>query len=71
MFFVHTALVLMWSLDRRPHILDFYIRRIFRIYPLAIFAVLCALLVRPREAATLAPFTHPGAHHNHRQLPAH
>lgn len=40
MFFVHTSLVLMWSLERKPHILDFYIRRIFRIYPLAIAAIL-------------------------------
>jgi len=37
-FFVHTALVLMWSLERKPHTLDFYIRRIFRIYPLALLA---------------------------------
>lgn len=39
-FFVHTALVLMWSLERKPHILDFYIRRVFRIYPLALLAIL-------------------------------
>jgi peptidoglycan/LPS O-acetylase OafA/YrhL len=43
-FFVHTALVLMWSLERRPHTLDFYIRRVFRIYPLAIAAIVVALL---------------------------
>lgn len=49
MFFVHTCLVLMWSLDRKPHPLDFYIRRAFRIYPLAIFAVFCAVLVHLRE----------------------
>ncbi len=42
LFFVHTSLVLMWSLDRRPNVLDFYIRRAFRIYPLAIFAVVLA-----------------------------
>ena len=36
LFFVHTALVLMWSLERRPNTVDFYIRRIARIYPLAI-----------------------------------
>ena len=42
-FFVHTALVLMWSLERKPHTLDFYIRRLFRIYPLAVFAILVAL----------------------------
>jgi peptidoglycan/LPS O-acetylase OafA/YrhL len=40
MFFVHTSLVLMWSLQRRPNALDFYIRRVFRLYPLAIFAIL-------------------------------
>lgn len=40
MFFVHTCLVLMWSLERKPHTLDFYIRRVFRIYPLAIVTVL-------------------------------
>lgn len=44
LFFVHTSLVLMWSLERRPHTLDFYVRRVFRIYPLAIVAALAALL---------------------------
>ena len=44
MFFVHTSLVLMWSLERKPHTLDFYIRRIFRIYPLAVFAILVAVV---------------------------
>lgn len=41
LFFVHTSLVLMWSLERKPHTLDFYIRRVFRIYPLTtvLFAV--------------------------------
>jgi peptidoglycan/LPS O-acetylase OafA/YrhL len=39
-FFVHTCLVLMWSLERKPHTLDFYIRRAFRIYPLAMAVVL-------------------------------
>ena len=48
LFFVHTSLVLMWSLERRPNPLDFYIRRAFRIYPLAIVAILIA-------AATHAP----------------
>jgi peptidoglycan/LPS O-acetylase OafA/YrhL len=44
LFFVHTSLVLMWSLERKPHTLDFYIRRIFRIYPLAMLACAAALL---------------------------
>jgi peptidoglycan/LPS O-acetylase OafA/YrhL len=45
-FFVHTAYVLMWSLERsapsltgRDLWVDFYIRRLFRIYPLAMVAV--------------------------------
>jgi peptidoglycan/LPS O-acetylase OafA/YrhL len=45
-FFVHTCLVLMWSLERKPHTLDFYIRRAFRIYPLAIFAILLVVGLR-------------------------
>jgi len=43
LFFVHTSLVLMWSLERQPHVLNFYIRRVFRIYPLAIAAILIAV----------------------------
>lgn len=48
-FFVHTSLVLMYSLERMHAVLDrvavrFYVRRIFRIYPLAIVAVLLALV---------------------------
>jgi peptidoglycan/LPS O-acetylase OafA/YrhL len=46
MFFVHTCLVLMWSLERKPHTLDFYIRRGFRIYPLALAALLFAVVLR-------------------------
>lgn len=42
-FFVLTCLVLMWSLERKPHTLDFYVRRWFRIYPLAIAAMLIAV----------------------------
>jgi peptidoglycan/LPS O-acetylase OafA/YrhL len=44
MFFVHTSLVLMWSLERHPGIVGFYIRRAFRIYPLAIAATLALVL---------------------------
>jgi len=39
-FFVHTSLVLMWSLDRHAgSATPFLIRRFFRIYPLAMFIV--------------------------------
>jgi len=43
-FFVLTTMVLMWSLERKPHTLDFYIRRVFRIYPLALTAIAVAVL---------------------------
>jgi peptidoglycan/LPS O-acetylase OafA/YrhL len=46
MFFVHTSLVLMWSLERKPHFVDFYIRRIFRIYPLAILVLAVTVIFR-------------------------
>jgi peptidoglycan/LPS O-acetylase OafA/YrhL len=49
LFFVHTSLVLMFSLDRtrspRPF-LNFYLRRAFRIYPLSIFCVLAVVALR-------------------------
>jgi len=57
LFFLHTSLVLMWSLERRPHTLDFYIRRAFRIYPLAIFASVVVLLLHLPTAGFLGhPF---------------
>ena len=40
LFFVHTSRVLMSSMDRIGSAKAFYIRRIFRIYPLAIFTIL-------------------------------
>jgi peptidoglycan/LPS O-acetylase OafA/YrhL len=48
LFFVHTSLVLMYSMERGGlHgallLKDFYLRRIFRIYPLSILAVAAAL----------------------------
>ena len=55
-FFVHTALVLMWSLERKPHTLDFYIRRVFRIYPLAIVAILAAVLFHAPVNGTVTHF---------------
>jgi peptidoglycan/LPS O-acetylase OafA/YrhL len=48
-FFVHTALVLMLSMKRTSGhrlITNFYIRRIFRIYPLSIACVLAVLIFR-------------------------
>ena len=48
LFFVHTSLVLTYSMERSglqggPLLKDFYIRRIFRIYPLSLLAVTAAL----------------------------
>jgi len=51
-FFVLTSLVLMWSLERRPHTLDFYVRRWFRIYPLALVCVAVVLLTHARTSGT-------------------
>jgi peptidoglycan/LPS O-acetylase OafA/YrhL len=47
MFFVHTCLVLMWSLERSSLegwrlFISFYLRRAFRLYPLSIVCVLLA-----------------------------
>lgn len=57
LFFVHTCLVLMWSLERRPYTLDFYVRRIFRIYPLAMVTVLGLVLFRmPLVGTPTDPF---------------
>jgi peptidoglycan/LPS O-acetylase OafA/YrhL len=49
-FFVHTSLVLMYSLERMSRSGDkislrFYIRRFFRIYPLSIFCITLALIL--------------------------
>jgi peptidoglycan/LPS O-acetylase OafA/YrhL len=48
LFFVHTCLVLMYSMGRRPLpgwslVKNFAIRRLFRIYPLSVLAVVVAL----------------------------
>jgi peptidoglycan/LPS O-acetylase OafA/YrhL len=56
-FFVHTTLVLMWSLERKPNTLDFYIRRAFRIYPLALVAIALVMIFHAPVAGTASqPF---------------
>lgn len=48
-FFVHTTLVLLRSLDRAPRsrlVRNFYFRRIFRIYPLTMLTVATVVLLR-------------------------
>jgi peptidoglycan/LPS O-acetylase OafA/YrhL len=49
-FFVHTSLVLMYSLERMACSTDrvslrFYVRRFFRIYPLSVFCILAAVFL--------------------------
>jgi peptidoglycan/LPS O-acetylase OafA/YrhL len=53
-FFVLTALVLMWSLERKPHTLDFYIRRWFRIFPLALVVMAVAFALHAPTAGSAA-----------------
>lgn len=69
-FFVHTSLVLMWSLERKPHTLDFYIRRVFRIYPLAVFAILVTLFFHVPISATTGTYFHFQPHDGMRQVVA-
>ncbi len=47
MFFVHTSLVLLYSLERNGgRFLNFYLRRFFRIYPLSTVCIALVLLFR-------------------------
>ena len=63
LFFVHTALVLMYSMHRSgltgfALVKDFYVRRFFRIYPLSILTVLTAVALHLHidgRGLTLAP----------------
>jgi peptidoglycan/LPS O-acetylase OafA/YrhL len=61
MFFVHTSLVLMFSLERAERLntgnlfRNFYIRRAFRIYPLSIVFVLLACAFRMPQTPGGAP----------------
>jgi peptidoglycan/LPS O-acetylase OafA/YrhL len=64
-FFVHTSLVLMYSLERMHQTMDkvtvrFYVRRFFRIYPLAIFCILLVIVLHIpsntwRDATAVTP----------------
>jgi peptidoglycan/LPS O-acetylase OafA/YrhL len=60
-FFVHTSLVLMFSLERTPErmrSITFYVRRMFRIYPLAVLCVVCVVPLRiPASPWFNDPFT--------------
>ena len=68
-FFVHTSLVLMRSLERTgsrglrgwAHARDFYVRRAFRLYPLAICTVLAVIAFRIQREPTDLSFIPPTA----------
>jgi peptidoglycan/LPS O-acetylase OafA/YrhL len=63
LFFVHTTLVLMFSLERQsaaggaPLFVPFMIRRCFRIYPLAVLVAACAFLFRIPADLQFGKFT--------------
>jgi len=64
-FFVHTTLVLMMSLERDPHLWRFYVRRAFRIYPLWLAVLAIYLLFHVPMSPPFAPafgFHPPGYH---------
>lgn len=55
LFFVHTCLVLMWSLERDPHSGRFYLRRAFRLFPLWLVVLLGVLVLRIPTSPPAAP----------------
>jgi peptidoglycan/LPS O-acetylase OafA/YrhL len=63
LFFVHTTLVLMFSLERQSAsgtatlFVPFMIRRCFRVYPLAALVVICAFLFRIPSDLQFGKFT--------------
>lgn len=54
-FFVHTSLVLMWSLQRDGNVARFYLRRAFRIYPLWLVVLALTVWVRLPMSPVFAP----------------
>ncbi len=57
-FFVHTSLVLMQSLERSPGARSFMVRRVFRIYPLAAIAIGTVVIFRlPQGLVSYHRFT--------------
>jgi len=56
LFFVHTCLVLMWSLERDPHTGRFYIRRLFRLFPLWLVVLGLAVVLRLPVSPPAAPY---------------
>ncbi len=63
-FFTHTTLVLMWSLERDPHPLRFYLRRVFRLYPLWLVVLALSVAVKLPTSPAYAPqfrFFHPNS----------
>jgi peptidoglycan/LPS O-acetylase OafA/YrhL len=55
MFFVHTCLVLMFSLERDPHPGRFYIRRLFRLFPLWLVVLGLSVVLRIPASPRAAP----------------
>ena len=59
-FFVHTSLVLMFSLERDPSVGSFYLRRAFRIYPLWLVMVGIITVFRLPQFPPTFTYAHPG-----------